>query len=70
MTEQTEKMIAKKMIDADLKSRKELAKAVGMKYDTLLVRFEDPGTLRAFEIVSWAEALNLSDEEILQLVRG
>ena len=38
------------MIDAGIDNFKELAKAIGMKYDTFLVRMKDPTSFRLFEI--------------------
>lgn len=64
------KLIKKKMIDAGIENFKDLAKSIGMKYDTLLVRLKDPSTFRAFEIVSLAEVLGLSDDEIVTIVRS
>lgn len=70
MSDSVFKMLKKKMIDASLDSFKELAKAIGMKYDTFLVRLKDPGSFRAYEIRMLGEVLSLSDDEILQIVRG
>jgi hypothetical protein len=64
------KLIKKKMIDAGLENFKELAKAIGMKYDTMLVRLKDPSSFRAYEIRRLAEELGLTDEEILFVVRS
>lgn len=63
------KMIKKKMIDADLYNYKDLAWAIGMKYDTFLVRLKDPGSFRVYEIKSLEEVLDLSDEDVLKLLR-
>ena len=64
------KMIKKKAIDAGIENYKDLAKSIGMKYDTFLVRMKDPSSFRAFEINSLAEVLGLSDEDIVTIVRG
>ena len=64
------KLIKKKMIDAGYENFKDLARTIGMKYDTFLVRMKDPSSFRVFEIVSLAETLGLSDEEIVTIVRG
>lgn len=64
------KTIKKKMIDAGIDNFKELAKAIGMKYDTFLVRMKDPGSFRTYEIRALVECLNLSNEDIIDLVRG
>ena len=64
------KLIKKKMIDAGYENFKDLARTIGMKYDTFLVRMKDPSSFRLFEIVSLAETLGLSDEEIVTIVRG
>ena len=64
------KTIKKKMIDAGLESSKTLAKETGMKYDTFLVRMKDPATFRVYEIRMLAEVLNLSNEELIDLIRG
>ena len=64
------RIIKRGMIDAGLENFKDLAKALGMKYDTLLVRLKDPGTFRAFEIINLAEVLNLTDAEIVTIVRS
>ena len=61
--------IKKKMIDAGIENFKELAKAIGMKYDTMLVRLKDPSGFRVYEITKLATALNLSGEEILLIFR-
>ena len=64
------KLIKKRMIDAGIDNFKELAKSIGMKYDTFLVRIKDPSSFRVFEIVSLAEVLNLSNEDVLLIVKG
>lgn len=64
------KLIKKKMIDAGIENFKDLAKSIGMKYDTFLVRMKAPSSFRSFEIVSLAEVLGLSDEEIVTIVRS
>ena len=64
------KLIKKKMIDAGIDNFKELAKAIGMKYDTFLVRMKDPTSFRLFEINALTEILNLSNEDILLIVKG
>lgn len=63
------KVIKKKMIDAGIDNFKELAKAIGMKYDTFLVRVKDPSSFRIYEINRLADCLNLTSEELL-LLRG
>lgn len=63
------KVIKKKMIDAGIDNFKELAKAIGMKYDTFLVRVKDPSSFRIYEINKLADCLNLTSEELL-LLRG
>ena len=64
------KVIKKKMIDAGIDNFKELAKEIGMKYDTFLVRVKDPSSFRIYEIKALAENLSLTNEELLQLLRG
>lgn len=64
------KTIKKKMIDAGIDNFKDLAKMIGMKYDTFLVRMKNPETFRAYEIRALVEALNLSNEDIIDIVRG
>lgn len=63
------KLIKKKMIDAGIENFKDLAKSIGMKYDTLLVRLKDPSSFRVFELISLAEVLGLSDEDIVTIVK-
>lgn len=64
------KVIKKKMIDAGIDNFKELAKAIGMKYDTFLVRIKDPSSFRVYEIKALAENLSLTNEELLLIVKG
>ena len=64
------KVIKKKMIDAGIDNFKDLAKSIGMKYDTFLVRMKDPSSFRIFEIVMLAETLSLTNEELLLIVKG
>ena len=63
------KVIKKKMIDAGIDNFKELAKEVGLKYDTMLVRLKDPSSFRIYEINRLADCLNLTSEDLL-LLRG
>ena len=64
------KVIKKKMIDAGIDNFKELAKEVGLKYDTMLVRLKDPSSFRIYEIKALARNLNLTNEELLLIVKG
>ena len=58
------------MIDAGINNFKELAKEIGMKYDTFLVRIKDPTSFRVYEITALAKILNLSNEDLLLIVKG
>lgn len=64
------KLIKKKMIDAGIDNFKELAKSIGMKYDTFLVRMKSPSSFRIFEIQALAENLGLTNEELLLIIKG
>lgn len=55
---------------AHIESDPELSRQSGMKYRTFRERKANPAGLKMFELWAIADILNLSDEEILNLVKA
>lgn len=53
-----------------IRSDSELARVTGIKYRTLLRRMEDPGSMLLCELRVLAKKTRMSDEDLLEIVRG
>ena len=49
---------------------RELSKATGIKYDTLLDRMDHPANFRAFELRAICETLNISADNLYELINN
>ena len=57
------------MLECDIDTFKDLAKSVGMDYQTLRDRLIRPELFRAYEIRALNEILHFSDEDLLNLIK-
>ena len=65
------KLLKRYMVEADVNSFLELSKITGIDYQRLNnTRLKNPETFRVFEIRELIKALNLTDEDIINIVRG
>lgn len=55
---------------AGIRSDMELSKVTGIGYRTLLRRMDDPGSMPICELRVLAKKTGMSDEDLLELVRG
>ncbi len=53
-----------------IRSDSELARVTGIGYRTLLRRMDDPGSMLLYELRVLAKKTHMSDEDLLELVRG
>lgn len=53
-----------------IRSDSELARMTGIKYRTLLRRMDDPGSMLLCELRALAKKTRMSDEDLLEIVRG
>lgn len=53
-----------------IRSDSELARVTGIGYRTLLRRMDDPGSMLLCELRVLAKKTHMSDEDLLELVRG
>lgn len=53
-----------------IRSDSELARVTGIKYRTLLRRMDDPGSMLLCELRVLAKKTRMSDEDLLEIVRG
>lgn len=63
------KLFQRYMLEHDIESFKELAKSVGMDYQTLRDRLIRPELFRAYEIKALNNLLHFSDEDLLNLIK-
>ena len=63
------KLFQRYMLECDIESFKELAKSVGMDYQTLRDRLIRPELFRAYEIKALNNLLHFSDEDLLNLIK-
>ena len=63
------KLLKRYMLDCDIDTFKDLAKDVGMDYQTLRDRLVRPELFRAYEIRALNETLHFSDEDLLNLIK-
>lgn len=67
----TEKIVHRYMNELDINSIQELSRITGIDYQRLNnTRLKKPETFRVFEIRELIKALNLTDEDIINIVRG
>lgn len=62
--------ILKLMSEQQIKSFRELARRTGFDYRTLLTRIENPDQMRIYELKVLAGVLKISDDDILEIVKG
>lgn len=62
--------ILKLMSEQQIKSFRELARQTGFDYRTLLTRIENPDQMRIYELKVLAGVLKISDDDILEIVKG
>lgn len=60
----------KLMSEQRIKSFRELARQTGFDYRTLLTRIENPDQMRIYELKVLAGVLMISDDDILEIVKG
>jgi hypothetical protein len=53
-----------------IRSDSELARVTGIGYRTLLRRMDDPGSMLLCELRVLAKKTRMSDEDLLELIRG
>lgn len=66
----TEKILKQKMLDCDVASFKNAAQMAGIDYQTLLTRLKNPGMFRLYELLSLANVLRLTDEDLIAIFKG
>lgn len=64
------KLLRLYMIKYDIDSFRELAKETGINYQRLRRRLEDPQSLTVYELLAINDALQLTDEDFLKLIKG
>lgn len=64
------KLLRRYMIEADIDSFTQLAKETGIDYQRLNKRMADPHSFTVFELLALEETLNLTDEDLLKLIKG
>ena len=62
--------ILKLMSEQRIKLFRELARQTGFVYRTLLTRIENPDQMRLYELKVLAGVLKISDDDILEIVKG
>lgn len=62
--------ILKLMSEQRIKSFRELARQTGFDYRTLLTCIENPDQMRLYELKVLAGVLMISDDDILEIVKG
>ena len=62
-------ILKKSSAEAHISSDRVLCDRTGINYRTLRDRFSNPGTLRLFELWALLDVLNISDEDLLILLR-
>jgi len=64
-----EKLLLYYMIDSDINSFRELARETGIDYQRLRRRLEDPHSFTVYELLALDETLQLTDEDLLKILR-
>ena len=62
--------LLKYMSEQRIKSFRELSQLTGIDYRTLLKHIENINQMRVYELKTLAEVLRLTDEDVLELLRG
>lgn len=53
-----------------METRKELSDTTGIKDQTMRIRFRNPASFRLYELRTIARCLNLTDDELMSIVKG